>query len=442
MRRRIERMFEDVPTWRGTISAALATSSGLDDPSRIDAIRALEQLGSAPPTAAQARARRRARRGPSATEQAGRSAIPAAQQGRGVAAQVALGAGGSRTHRGQRHLGLARVVVTELPLTWSGVASRTDHRVEGHADRPRDRVPVPRGPRGRRRGLVAGDPARLERDGRSRAGPVAARPEAVPARPRVRTVARRRQRGGRPTRHAPAGARHDDVADRAAAGEGRRRGEGGAGPRYADCARAAGDPRSRGAGRWPTPWSTPILAGSRVRAPSRRSRSTSRLVMTDTRPVRHQRRACLRRRTTAPSPPSSAREIVDGRLHARRARVDASALRRSRHRASSWRWTRTARLFRSSPRPVHPSLRDRFCRTPWCDAPIWHRDHARAAASGGLTNGDNGQGLCEACNHAKQAPGWRSRPSPGAGPHTNRDHERRPASTYRSQAPPSVSHDR
>jgi len=32
-------MFEDVSTWRAAISAALATSSGLDDPSRIDAIR-------------------------------------------------------------------------------------------------------------------------------------------------------------------------------------------------------------------------------------------------------------------------------------------------------------------------------------------------------------------------------------------------------------------
>ena len=31
-------------TWRAEISAALATSSGLDDPSRIDTIRVLEEL--------------------------------------------------------------------------------------------------------------------------------------------------------------------------------------------------------------------------------------------------------------------------------------------------------------------------------------------------------------------------------------------------------------
>jgi hypothetical protein len=28
---------------------------------------------------------------------------------------------------------------------------------------------------------------------------------------------------------------------------------------------------------------------------------------------------------------------------------------------------------------------------------------------GGDTEADNGQGLCEACNYAKQAPGWRAR---------------------------------
>jgi hypothetical protein len=62
-------------------------------------------------------------------------------------------------------------------------------------------------------------------------------------------------------------------------------------------------------------------------------------------------------------------------------------------------------------------LRDRQCRTPWCDAPIRHDDHAVAHADGGRTSADNGQGLCEACDYAKQAPGWRARPSPRAGRH-------------------------
>lgn len=51
-------------------------------------------------------------------------------------------------------------------------------------------------------------------------------------------------------------------------------------------------------------------------------------------------------------------------------------------------------------------LRDQTCRTPWCDAPIRHTDHLEAAADDGETSVDNGQGLCEACNYAKQAPGW------------------------------------
>jgi hypothetical protein len=58
-------------------------------------------------------------------------------------------------------------------------------------------------------------------------------------------------------------------------------------------------------------------------------------------------------------------------------------------------------------------LRDQTCRTPWCDAPIRHHDHAVPVAEGGETSRDNGQGLCEACNYAKEAVGWRARPSPG-----------------------------
>lgn len=47
------------------------------------------------------------------------------------------------------------------------------------------------------------------------------------------------------------------------------------------------------------------------------------------------------------------------------------------------------------------------CATPWCDAPARHTDHLTPADQGGPTTAINGQGLCEACNHAKQAPGWR-----------------------------------
>ncbi|MCC9177495.1 HNH endonuclease [Arthrobacter sp. zg-Y750] len=52
--------------------------------------------------------------------------------------------------------------------------------------------------------------------------------------------------------------------------------------------------------------------------------------------------------------------------------------------------------------------RDQFCRTPWCGAPIRHRDHIQPHRAGGSTDAGNLQGLCESCNQAKEAPGWKS----------------------------------
>jgi len=72
-----------------------------------------------------------------------------------------------------------------------------------------------------------------------------------------------------------------------------------------------------------------------------------------------------------------------------------------------------ARLFPAGLRALLV-LRDQTCRTLWCDAPIRHSDHALPHAAGGPTSA--GQGLCEACNHAKQAPGWRARPDPSSRP--------------------------
>jgi hypothetical protein len=63
-------------------------------------------------------------------------------------------------------------------------------------------------------------------------------------------------------------------------------------------------------------------------------------------------------------------------------------------------------------------LRDRICRTPWCDAPIRHVDHVRRHADDGPTREQNAQGLCEACNYAKDAPGWLARPGPDGGVET------------------------
>ncbi|WP_081680482.1 HNH endonuclease [Cellulomonas sp. URHD0024] len=56
-------------------------------------------------------------------------------------------------------------------------------------------------------------------------------------------------------------------------------------------------------------------------------------------------------------------------------------------------------------------IRDQgMCRTPYCGAPIRHIDHIVPAAAGGKTTAANGEGLCIACNLAKEAPGWIRRP--------------------------------
>ncbi|MEU6138095.1 DUF222 domain-containing protein, partial [Nocardioides sp. NPDC047086] len=52
------------------------------------------------------------------------------------------------------------------------------------------------------------------------------------------------------------------------------------------------------------------------------------------------------------------------------------------------------------------------CRTSGCDAPIRNIDHIERHADGGETSAANLQGLCERCNQAKEALGWRARPGP------------------------------
>ncbi|MEZ0340709.1 HNH endonuclease [Mycobacterium sp. pV006] len=67
--------------------------------------------------------------------------------------------------------------------------------------------------------------------------------------------------------------------------------------------------------------------------------------------------------------------------------------------------------------------RDQTCRTPYCNAPIRHHDHATPARDGGATSATNGLGKCEACNYAKEAPGWQV---------TTEDTDGQHAATYRT----------
>jgi hypothetical protein len=80
-------------------------------------------------------------------------------------------------------------------------------------------------------------------------------------------------------------------------------------------------------------------------------------------------------------------------------------------------------------------IRDQTCRTPYCNAPIRHRDHAVPHHRGGTTSALNGLGECEACNYAKEAPGWAVTTEVVDGEH--RAEFRTPTgATYWSTAPP------
>ncbi|MCY1158595.1 MAG: endonuclease [Citricoccus sp.] len=58
-------------------------------------------------------------------------------------------------------------------------------------------------------------------------------------------------------------------------------------------------------------------------------------------------------------------------------------------------------------------LRDDTCRTPWCDAPVRHIDHATPVREGGATSFDNASGLCVRCNYTKEHRGWTHRVGSG-----------------------------
>ncbi|MNI32223.1 HNH endonuclease [compost metagenome] len=85
--------------------------------------------------------------------------------------------------------------------------------------------------------------------------------------------------------------------------------------------------------------------------------------------------------------------------------------------------------------------RDYTCRTPYCDAPIRHIDHVLPWRSGGTTTVENGAGLCEACNHTKENPGWNNKTvnNDAQGIHTL-EVSTPTGHTYHSKAPPLPGH--
>ncbi|WP_372489784.1 HNH endonuclease [Arthrobacter rhizosphaerae] len=80
--------------------------------------------------------------------------------------------------------------------------------------------------------------------------------------------------------------------------------------------------------------------------------------------------------------------------------------------------------------------RDHTCRTPYCDAPIRHLDHITPWHHNGTTTTTNGQGLCEACNHTKETPGWTTQTHPRPTTHHRTSHPHRPHLPLHRPTPP------
>ena len=136
-----------------------------------------------------------------------------------------------------------------------------------------------------------------------------------------------------------------------------------------------------------------------------------------------------------PIPAAVARTMVAGALADRRSRATLRRLYAHPRSGALVAMESRARLFPSG-LAAFIELRDQRSRTPYCDAPIRHRDHARSWAAGGPTTADNGLGSCERCNYAKEAPGWRVTTSTDEN-HTHTAEFTTPTGkTYRSVAPP------
>ncbi len=118
-----------------------------------------------------------------------------------------------------------------------------------------------------------------------------------------------------------------------------------------------------------------------------------------------------------PVPAFLARSLVSGAVTDKRS---LATLRRLYRHPSSGALVAMESRSRRFPRGLATfiGLRDQTCRTPYCDAPIRHRDHSTPRNRGGPTSGLNGLGMCERCNYTKESPGWRVSTSDESGVHT------------------------
>ena len=387
----------------------------LSDAERVDRIRVLEEIKAA---ACAAQARVTADLDASQREHHAALGIRAADQGKGVAAQVGL-ARRESPNRGAVHLGLAKVLVTEMPHTMAALESgrlsewRATLLVRETACLTlADRQTVDR--------VLVADPAVL--DGKGDQALVAEikklaytlDPHAVVARARKAESERRVTCRPAPDTMAYLSALLPVTAGVACYA---------ALCHAADTARAAGDPRSRGQ----------VMADTLVERITGQATAPAvgveiGLVMTDT--------TLLGGDSTpakvpgyGPVPAALARDWISDPA----ARVWIRRLYTHPDTGNLVAMDSHRRVFEGNLRRFLLT-RDQHCRTPWCDAPIRHLDHIRAHHAGGHTTASNGQGLCEHCNHTKTAPGWRARPRPG--PRHTVTITTPTGHSYRSTAPP------
>jgi Domain of unknown function (DUF222) len=383
---------------RGAASALSRIGTGADDTARIDLIRALEELKC---VAEGAQAVLAAAFDRSQREAEASAGVPEERRGRAVAAQVAL-ARRESPHRGRQHVGLALVLRDEMPCT--DAALRAGRITEWRATLlARETACLSREDRAEVDRRLAGDQDAVEGMGE---GELVARAREVAYEldPVSFVERRRRAEADRRVSLRPA----PDVMSQLSALLPVRDGVAvwAVLSRAAEAAKAAGDERSRGQIMADTLVARVLGGGATASAPG----LMINVVVPDSvllgddhgfgwvehfGPVPGD----LLREWIA----ANAEEGVDQwvrRLYATPATGALVAM------------DQKGRRFEGA-LADYLRLRDGRCRTRWCGAPVRHLDHVHDHADGGQTSAANGQGLCEACNYTKQAPGWSARPRPG-----------------------------
>ncbi|WP_422749999.1 HNH endonuclease [Mycobacterium sp. WMMD1722] len=315
--------------------------------------------------------------------------VPAAQRGRGLAAEIAL-ARRTSPNQGGRHLGFARALVHEMPCTLAALqcGALTEWRATLLV---RESACLSVAQRGLLDAELCGDPARLAGWGDKRieaeAKKVAYRLNAQAFVDRAAKAAEDRTVTVRP---APDCMTYVTVLLPVAQGVGM----------YAALKRVADttfDDRTRGQVMADTaferitgqPATEPVQVAVNLVLPD------TALLSADERPAHMQ--------GYGPIPAGTARRLIKEAAEGGRA-----SLRRLYAQPTSGALVAMESRARIFPKGLSTfiDLRDQRCRTPYCDAPIRHHDHATPYAKGGKTTLLNGLGECERCNYHKEAPGW------------------------------------